>query len=698
MNDHLLVEVLRSRDSGGPAALYEAYADRLYAYCWFQLRNRDAAQVALRDTFIVAEAHVDKLRDPDRFGPWLYAVARMECGRRMPYGGQQPDLLVASHDQEDVDQRIMAWQAVLGLAPLSREILELRVRHQLSVPDLAAVFDLPVKEAQAALDRAHAELEVALTAEILAHQGPYGCPDRGVILRDRRGEMDLDLRLRLLRHAEECALCEAFRPRTVSAAKVYGLLPQADPPDALRLRVMSCFLDPELVGYRLFVATRITEFTPGGFPAQPRRFALPRRPGLPRRSILARRPRRSPFPLWPIARRRPAPRRSQPPSNATTPPDAAQPGGTPVDATPPGAATDGTLVRSTSAGDTSAGAAPTDDAPLGSASAGAAPSGGTLAGAARTSAASGGGTPVGSVPAGVSAAAGIASASGVRRGGFVRVGRLRAAVRGVAAAAMVVLLLGTGAVAFVWLVSDRPSGTVASGRLPSPGVAPILPPTDLRDYPPSDSGLGGLVGSPVSATFPLGARGSAAPPTALPSPPRKEYHSAPDGAPHPRPPGGSGTLSASPLHIDLAGGSDATITLRAEGGPVSWRAKTWGPLRLSTSSGHLQNGQSTTVSVHVFRRPGGRGQGGITFLPGGLQVHISWRPAPTDPGTTPPPTTTPPPSKPSSPPASTPPPSSPSTPPSSSTPPPSTPPPSSSTPPAPSPSASGSSPETQASG
>ena len=46
MNDHLLVEALRGRDVGAPAAMYAAYADRLYAYCWFQLRERDAAQVA----------------------------------------------------------------------------------------------------------------------------------------------------------------------------------------------------------------------------------------------------------------------------------------------------------------------------------------------------------------------------------------------------------------------------------------------------------------------------------------------------------------------------------------------------------------------------------------------------------------------------------------------------------------------------
>ena len=268
MDDRLLVDALRARDPDAPAAVYDVYAGRLYAYCWFQLRDRDAAQVALRDAFVVAEAHIDRLRDPDRFGPWLYAIARLECGRRLPTRSRPPDVPVASHDQEDVDQRILAWQAVLALPPLTREILELRVRHQLSVPDLAAVFDMPVKDAQASLDRAHDELEEVLTAEILANQGPFGCAERALLLRERRGDPSPDLSGRLLRHAQDCETCGAFRPRTVSAAKVYGLLSGADLPAELRLRVMSCFLDPELIGYRLFAGTRVADFTPGGFPVQ----------------------------------------------------------------------------------------------------------------------------------------------------------------------------------------------------------------------------------------------------------------------------------------------------------------------------------------------------------------------------------------------------------------------------------------------
>ncbi|WP_026403560.1 RNA polymerase sigma factor [Actinomadura rifamycini] len=266
MDDRELVEALRAREPDAPASVYRAYGDRLYAYCWFRTQARDDAQVALRDAFIAAEAHIDKLRDPELFGPWLYAIARMQCARRPPSEDRAPDPPVASHDQEDVDERLISWKAVQALSPLSQDVLDLHLRHGLSAPELGAVLGLAPGDVQGTLERAHAELEQTLTAEMLEGQGPYGCAERATLLRQRSTGADVDGRL--LRHAETCAHCKPFCPRAVSASKVFGLLPVVLPPDELRLRVVSCFTDSELVGYRLFVATNLSGFTSAGFPLQ----------------------------------------------------------------------------------------------------------------------------------------------------------------------------------------------------------------------------------------------------------------------------------------------------------------------------------------------------------------------------------------------------------------------------------------------
>ena len=526
MNDHLLVGALRERDPDALAALYDAHARRLYAYCWFQLRNRDAAQVALRDTFIGAEAHVGRLRDPGRFAPWLYAIARVECARRLPSREQLPDVPVASHDQEDVDRRIMAWQAVLALRPVSREILDLRVRHQLSVPDLAAVFDVPLKDAQSSLDRAHSEIEEALTAEMLAYQGPYGCAERAVLLRERHGALTHDLNSRLMEHSENCSVCCAFRPRTVSAAKVYGLLPDPALTAELRLRVMSCFLDPELVGYRLFVATRITEFTPDGFPVQAVRSARTSGPtGKDGRSWLHRLRGTRPSP-----KPRPSPR---------TPSPSKEP-------------------------------------------------------------------------------------------------RLGGQAARVALVLTVVALLSGGGVASMYGLFDaggQDADTVAGPRPTAvPGISQRPEHGRKSDRPDV---VGYLNASPVSATYPLGATASSAPPAAVrTSPPAPPPVKAPPGSP------AEGALAVSPLFLDLAGDSNGSIDLHAEGGPVAWQAKTGGGVRVHPASGRLAAGRSATVRVHISRRSNSRGNGVITFAPGGTQVHVTWRPSDPDPDPTPSPTPT----------------------------------------------------------
>lgn len=269
MEDRLLVEALRSRDPIAMGSVYDDYAERLYDYCWFQLRNGDAAQVAFRDTLMCAESHVGRLRTPARFGAWLYALARVECRRRRPAGPVQPDIPVARHDQDDVDLRLMAWRAVTGLPPLSRELLDLRHRRDLGDADIALVVGLRSREIGELFRQAGVLLEAALIAEILAHDGLDGCARRAMLLRPRTGEIDDDLREALVRHSLECPECARHLPDNIAPGKVYELLPRAPLPQPLRGQVMNCFTDPELAGYRLFAAARVSRFGAHGFPVQP---------------------------------------------------------------------------------------------------------------------------------------------------------------------------------------------------------------------------------------------------------------------------------------------------------------------------------------------------------------------------------------------------------------------------------------------
>lgn len=272
MNDHALVGALRSGDPVGPAALYDTYAERLYRYCRFWLPD-DAARAALIDAFAAAGAHIHRLADPGVFGPWLYALTRLECLRRW-------DARHLPRPDEDSAQRLAAWRAIQGMPPISRDVLELKIRHRLDVPELAAVLDLPQQRIRLALTQAHTDLAETLSAELLALRGDHGCPRRAALLRRHDGRdgqaLPAALRRRLLAHAHDCTACSAHSPRSVAPGKVYALLPDPLLPPSLRERALTRLRDPA-GQIRPDIA-----FHPGGFPRQPR--PSPDRPGpdLPR--------------------------------------------------------------------------------------------------------------------------------------------------------------------------------------------------------------------------------------------------------------------------------------------------------------------------------------------------------------------------------------------------------------------------------
>src|SRR5437868_1258085 len=270
MTDRVLVEALRAHDPGAMAALYDSHAEAVYRYCWSLLSSADSAQVALRDTLIAAEAHAASLTDPDRLRPWLLALARGECLRRRQAKPEEANTALVEvpppDDPADADLRMMAWNAVRALEPSEREILELTTRNGLSSPDVAAVLGSTARLVDVDHGQARRRLGDAITAEVLARKGPYDCTARAQILTGFSGELTRELRDAVIRHVNDCETCGPHRARQVSAAKVFELLPTLLLPETLRVRVMSCFTDPELEPYRQYVARRSAALDADGFP------------------------------------------------------------------------------------------------------------------------------------------------------------------------------------------------------------------------------------------------------------------------------------------------------------------------------------------------------------------------------------------------------------------------------------------------
>jgi len=89
--DREIVAAITAKDPVGIAAAYDRYAAALYGYCHWLLHDSAGAAEALTNTFVIAAATLSDLSEPSKLRPWLFALARNECRRRIRPGAAARD-------------------------------------------------------------------------------------------------------------------------------------------------------------------------------------------------------------------------------------------------------------------------------------------------------------------------------------------------------------------------------------------------------------------------------------------------------------------------------------------------------------------------------------------------------------------------------------------------------------------------------
>jgi RNA polymerase sigma factor (sigma-70 family) len=279
MQDRDIVAAIVAGENAGLVAAYDRYAPALHAYCRVLLREPADAADAVQDTFIIAAGKLDGLRDPDRLRPWLYAVARNECLRRLrlrmttvPLEEAAADLTADEQGLEDdielAELRALVTDALGGLSPGEREVLELNLRHELEGDDLASALGVSPHQAQALASRARTQFERSLGALLVARTGQESCWELAAILDGWDGRMNVLLRKRLNRHVERCSICGERRRHELSPAMLLSVLPAVLLPPDLRDQVLHILTEPSPAAYRqgVRVVRRAGRFDREGFP------------------------------------------------------------------------------------------------------------------------------------------------------------------------------------------------------------------------------------------------------------------------------------------------------------------------------------------------------------------------------------------------------------------------------------------------
>ena len=168
-----LVELASEGDDVAFGQLVDLDGDRCYAIAYRILRDGERAQDAVQQAFLLAWRELPRLRDPERFGPWLHRLLVNACYeelrrhrrwsthiRVLPVDGPDgPDPTVSVDDRDALDR------AFERLSPQQRAVFVLHHHAGIPLADVAEIVGVPVGTVKSRLHHAIRSLRAALVAD-----------------------------------------------------------------------------------------------------------------------------------------------------------------------------------------------------------------------------------------------------------------------------------------------------------------------------------------------------------------------------------------------------------------------------------------------------------------------------------------------------------------------------------------------------
>ena len=256
--DAELVARVLAADREAFAVVYDRYGTKLFDFAYSMLRHREDAADAVADSFVLFAERLGQLRDPNRLRPWLYAIVRSECLRRLKARKRiahgDDDQLVAMPDDaitpdEEAERaalRQLVWDAAAGLADRDRALLDLHLRQGLEGAELGEAMGVEPAHAYVMLNRLRAQMDRSLGALLIARLGRDDCDELEAVLADWDGRFSPLIRKRVARHVENCDVCTKRRSKVVSPFMLLASVPMFAAPAGLRDRVLD---DVDLVAF-----------------------------------------------------------------------------------------------------------------------------------------------------------------------------------------------------------------------------------------------------------------------------------------------------------------------------------------------------------------------------------------------------------------------------------------------------------------
>ncbi len=157
-------------------ALVDSHQDRLAAFVWRIVRDRDETEEICQEAFLRAFHSLDTFSSEYRFSTWLFTIGYRLClnhiRRRRPMTGEldvsalrssEPDaFLVLAESEEARRLKDRIWEAVDRLSPPQRAAVVLFYREGMNCEQIAQTLEMPMATVKSHLHRARGRLRDAL--------------------------------------------------------------------------------------------------------------------------------------------------------------------------------------------------------------------------------------------------------------------------------------------------------------------------------------------------------------------------------------------------------------------------------------------------------------------------------------------------------------------------------------------------------
>ena len=168
-----LVERARDGDDVAFSELVDLDGDLCYAIAYRLRRDAEQAQDAVQQALLLAWRELPRLRDAERFGPWLHRLLVNACYEELRWhrrwstritvlpvdGPGGPDPTISVDDRDALDR------AFERLSPQQRAVFVLHHHAGLSLAEVADVVGVPLGTVKSRLHHATRTLRTAIVAD-----------------------------------------------------------------------------------------------------------------------------------------------------------------------------------------------------------------------------------------------------------------------------------------------------------------------------------------------------------------------------------------------------------------------------------------------------------------------------------------------------------------------------------------------------